>query len=375
MSTEPAADLLYNEVEDELRIPLRALLADRCPTGALLTRIESDEPYDTKLWAALGAELGITGLSVPEEQGGAGAGWRETAVVLEELGRAVAPVPYLGSSVLVAAALMAADENRVLPEVAAGRRPAALAVPFSTSPGRSFPDAVRLSGSTLSGTVTSVADALPARVLLVPATGEAGPGLYLVDVTAAEDTVVLTPRRSLDLTRQLADITLRSAPAVPVALGTEAIRVLEVALTTGAALLASEQLGVAEWCLATTVTYVKERHQFGRPVGSFQAVKHRLADLYGLVSQARAVARNAVAALDAGSPTVALEASLAQAFVSEAVVETAEAALQLHGGIGFTWEHPVHLYLKRAKSSALALGTADRHRSLVALLADLPPAV
>ncbi|MEU8828498.1 acyl-CoA dehydrogenase family protein [Streptomyces sp. NPDC048636] len=375
MSTEPAADLLYNEVEDELRLPLRALLADRCPTDALLTRVEGDEPYDTKLWGALGAELGVTGLSVPEECGGAGAGWRETAVVLEELGRAVAPVPYLGSSVLVTAALMAADEARVLPEVAAGRRAAALAVPFSTGPGLPFPDAVRLGGSTLDGTVTSVADALPARVLLVPATGAAGPGLYLVDLAAAGDTVALTPRRSLDLTRPLADIALRSAPATPVALGDEAVRVLKVALTTGAALLASEQLGVAEWCLTTTVAYVKERHQFGRPVGSFQAVKHRLADLYGLVSQARAVARNAVAALDAGSPTVALEASLAQAFVSEAVVETAEAALQLHGGIGFTWEHPVHLYLKRAKSSALALGTADRHRSLLAPLVDLPPAV
>ncbi|QKV96606.1 acyl-CoA/acyl-ACP dehydrogenase [Streptomyces sp. NA02950] len=374
MSTEPTVDLLYNEVEDELRLPLRALLADRCPAVALLARIESDEPYDTGLWRALGAELGVTGLSVPEEYGGAGAGWRETAVVLEELGRAVAPVPYLGSSVLVTAALMAADETRVLPEVAAGRRAAALAVPFSTSPGLPFPDAVRLSGSALSGTVTSVADALPARVLLVPATGAAGPGLYLVDLAAAGDTVTVTPRRSLDLTRPLADLTLRSAPAVPVALGNEAIRVLEVALTTGAALLASEQLGVAEWCLTTTVGYVRERHQFGRPVGSFQAVKHRLADLYGLVSQARAVARNAVAALDAGSPHTALEASLAQAFVSEAVVETAEAALQLHGGIGFTWEHPVHLYLKRAKSGALALGTADRHRSALALLVDLPPA-
>ena len=364
--------LLYSDVEDDLRKELRTLLTDRCPSADLPARVETEQPHDTGLWTALAAELGVTGLPVPMERGGAGAGWRETAVVLEELGRAAAPVPYLASSVLATAALLAAGDDRLLPEIASGGRIAALAVPFSSPPDLPFPDAVTYADGGLSGTVTSVAGARSADLLLVPASGGDGPGLYAVDTAAAGHTVRRTARCSLDLTRPLADVALHAPPATALATGDEAGRLLRRALTTGAALLASEQLGVAQWCLSTTVAYVQERHQFARPVGSFQAVKHRLADLWALVMQARAVARHAAAALDSGAADLALEAALAKAFVSEVVVEAAETALQLHGGIGFTWEHPVHLYLKRAKSSALALGTADRHRAALAHLVDLP---
>jgi alkylation response protein AidB-like acyl-CoA dehydrogenase len=161
-------------------------------------------------------------------------------------------------------------------------------------------------------------------------------------------------------------------------------RVVATALVTGAALLASEQLGVAQWCLDSTVDHVRTRHQFGRPVGSFQAVKHRLADLWVEIAQARAVARYAAATLakapppwrsvppEAAAPEVALAAALAQAHCGPVAVTAAEECVQLHGGIGFTWEHPAHLYLKRAKSSALALGTADRHRAALAGLVGLP---
>jgi alkylation response protein AidB-like acyl-CoA dehydrogenase len=148
---------------------------------------------------------------------------------------------------------------------------------------------------------------------------------------------------------------------------------VEAALTAGSVLLAAEQLGVAEWCLETTVAYVKERHQFGRPVGSFQAVKHRLAQLWVQVTQARAVARYAAGCLAAGDPDTTVAAHLAQAHCGPLAVRAAEECVQLHGGIGFTWEHPAHLYLKRAKTDAIALGTAAHHRASLARLQDLQP--
>ena len=152
----------------------------------------------------------------------------------------------------------------------------------------------------------------------------------------------------------------------------DAVTAVDAGLTAGAALLASEQLGVAEWCLDTTVAYLKERHQFARPIGSFQALKHRLADVWVDLTQVRAVARYAAACAADGDPDLPVAASLAQAFCSPAVVHAAEECVQLHGGIGFTWEHPAHLYLKRAKADAIGFGPADRHRAALAALVDLP---
>jgi alkylation response protein AidB-like acyl-CoA dehydrogenase len=373
--TQPTApthqlDLQYSEVEQELRGNVRALLAARAPQSAVLARTESEQPVDTALWRALADELGVTGLAVPEKLGGAGASWRETAVVLEELGRATAAVPFLGSAVLATAALLAVDESQLLPLVASGEQVAALAVPFGTAPGGAFPATVRVGrDGLLTGSVRLVADARTADTVLVPALTDEGPALYAVQAFA------VAPVVSLDMTRPLADLTFDAAAGRLLARGEAAEQAVRTALTTGAALLASEQLGVAEWALETTVAYVKERHQFGRPVGSFQAVKHRLADLWVAVAQLRAVARSAADTLTAGpadSAEVAVAASLAQAFASQLVVTAAEEAVQLHGGIGFTWEHPAHLYLKRAKSSSIALGRADQHRAALAALVDLP---
>jgi alkylation response protein AidB-like acyl-CoA dehydrogenase len=352
------SSLLYSEVEEELRGSVRALLADRAAPAAVLARTESDEPVDLKLWRALAVDLGCAGLPVPESRHGAGASWRETAVVLEELGRAVAPVPFLGSAVLATAALLAVDNETLLPELAAGARTAALAVPLSTAPGGTRV-AVTVDGDRLSGTVTSVADALTADVLLVPA----GDGLYAVDAADATRTHVT----SLDLTRPLCDVTFSAAPGRRLG----AASAVESALTVGAALLAAEQLGVADWCLSTTVAYVKTRRQFARPIGSYQAIKHRLADLWVALSQARAVSRYAAGAVADGDPDASLAASLAQAFCAQVAVKAAEECVQLHGGIGFTWEHPAHLYLKRAKSASIAFGTADQHRAAIAEMVNL----
>jgi alkylation response protein AidB-like acyl-CoA dehydrogenase len=359
-------DLLYDEVDEELRATVRGLLAARSPWSAVLARIEGPEPYDTKLWATIAGEMGLAGLAVPESAGGAGATWRQVAVVLEELGAAVAPVPYLGSAVLATAALLAAGDTDLVARLASGEKSAALVVPFSTAAGTAFSPTVPVSGDGLVGTVTSVADAVTADILLVPTTD----GLYAVG--AASEGVTRTPLSSLDMTRQLCDIRFTGAVGISVAEGGKAVAAVDAALTTGAALLASEQVGLAQWCLDTTVDYLKNRYQFGRQVGSFQALKHRLADLWTRVAQARAVARHAAASI--GTDDAAVAAALAQAYCSETAVLAAEECVQLHGGIGFTWEHPAHLYLKRAKSSAIALGTADRHRSVLANLVNLPPA-
>jgi alkylation response protein AidB-like acyl-CoA dehydrogenase len=362
--------LLYSDVEDDLRASLRALLEDRCQWPAVLERTESGEPYDAGLWHAIAAGLGCAGLVVPEGYGGAGASYREAAVAAEELGRAVAPVPYLGSAVMATAALLAAGDEALVADLASGATTAALAVPFATWQGAPVPRTVRLSGSQrLSGTAAGVADALPADVLIVPADGVPY-GLYAVDAAAAG--VTKTPVVSLDMTRQLCDITLRDAPARLIAGGDAAERALSAALSAGAAMVAAEQLGLAERCLELTVSYVKQRHQFARPVGSFQGLKHRLADLWVEVTQARAAARYAAACLADNHPDTSMAVALAKSCCCEVAVRAAEECVQMHGGIGFTWEHPAHLFLKRAKSASVALGTPGRYRASLAALADLP---
>jgi alkylation response protein AidB-like acyl-CoA dehydrogenase len=360
-------DLLYSDIEDELRAAVRSLLDDRAPWPQVLAGTENGAARDAGLWRTLAADLGCAGLAVPEEFGGAGASFREAAVVLEELGRAVAPVPYLGSAVLATAALLDCGETELLADLAAGRRTATMAVPFATAPGAPFPATVGAEGGALTGTVRSVADGLAADVLLVPAGGD----LYAVE-TAPGDAVRRTAVTSLDMTRPLCDLVLSRAPARRVATGAAAGRALEAALTTGAALLASEQLGVAERCLESTVDYLKTRYQFARPVGSFQGLKHRLADLWVGITQARAVARYAAGCVAEGEPDTGVAVAVAQAHCSAVALKAAEECVQLHGGIGFTWEHPAHLYLKRAKSTSIALGTPDRHRAALAALADLP---
>jgi alkylation response protein AidB-like acyl-CoA dehydrogenase len=377
-------DLLYTDTETELRGAVRGLLEDKAAWRDVLARTETPQTYDDKLWHTLAAEVGCAGLLIPEEHGGAGASFREAAVVAEELGRAVAPVPFLGSAVIATAALIAAGDNTLLRELAGGTSTAALAVPFASRPlsaaGQQRPEpTVRLDAPQagdgpgdyrLTGTVTGVADALPADVLLVPA--DSVPyALYAVQAGAPG--VGKRPLVSLDMTRQLCEIGLEQAPARQLAVGPAAELAVAAALLAGAGILASEQFGLAEMCLGTTVSYVRERHQFARPVGGFQAIKHRLADLWVQITQSRAAARNAAGWLVSGSgPGTALAVALAKAACSDAALKAAQEMIQLHGGIGFTWEHPAHLYLKRAKADSIALGTADAHRAALEVLADLP---
>jgi alkylation response protein AidB-like acyl-CoA dehydrogenase len=395
MTGQPAAgqavtgempDLLYGEAENDLRQAVKDLFSERCRPADVLTRTESGEPYDLGLWHALAADLGCAGLLVPEALGGAGASYREAAVVAEETGAAVAPVPFLGSAVLATAALLAATQadpaseaaRELLASLAEGAKTAALVVPFESMPGAGVALSIRMIGSSrderaaglvrLTGTAVRVADALPADVLLVPV--DAVPqGLYLVDATG--EGVTRSPVVSLDSTRRLCDVTLEAAPARRIAASDAAVAAVGAALAAGAATLAAEQLGLAQRCLDMTVAYLKERRQFARPVGSFQALKHRLAGLWVSVAQARAASRYAAACLSDGSQDTQVAIAMAKSYCGETAVKAAQECVQLHGGIGFTWEHPAHLYLKRAKSGSLAFGTPDRHRAALAGLVDL----
>jgi alkylation response protein AidB-like acyl-CoA dehydrogenase len=392
---EDLPDLLYSDTERALAESLSSLLADRSGLDKVLARTESAETYDDGLWHAVAVELGCAGLLIPERDGGAGASYREACSAAEALGSAVAPVPFLGSAVVATAALLsiaagtsasagtpftpARAATDLLGRMAGGTVTAALATSFPTPPGGGFPVSVRVAGprpgdaetgvARLRGTVTGVADALPAGALLVPADGVPN-ALYLVDMSASG--VAKAPVVSLDMTRQLCDLSFDDAPGTLVASGPAASQAVDAALTAGAAVLAAEQVGLAQRCLDMTLGYVKERRQFARPVGSFQALKHRLADVWVAVTQARAASRYAAACLATGHPDAKVAVAMAKAYCSETAVLAAQECVQLHGGIGFTWEHPAHLYLKRAKADSIGFGTSDAHRAALGSMVNLP---
>jgi alkylation response protein AidB-like acyl-CoA dehydrogenase len=229
---------------------------------------------------------------------------------------------------------------------------------------------VRLDGGRLTGQVRSVAGAIEADLFVVPVLAEGQTALVVVDL--GDGGIRVEPVTSLDMSRQVADIHLDGATAAVLVEGAASTEAVEAALTLGAALLASEQVGLARWCLETTISYLGERRQFGRVVGGYQAIKHRLADLWVRVESADAAARYAAVTAATGDPDAALAASVAQAYCSDVAVRAAEECVQLHGGIGMTWEYPAHLYLKRAKADQVALGGVGRHRDVVAALADIP---
>ena len=387
MTATAATDLLYSNTERELAAALAGLLATRAAPADVLARTEKPETCDTDLWRTVAVDIGIAGLLIPEPLGGAGASYRELAAAAEQFGATVAPIPYLGSAAVATAALLSAAHSSassagpvspaaaLLRQLADGTTTAALAVDCATCPGGGFPAAVRVAGSDgaglarLRGTIRGVADALPADVLLVP--GEGVPnGLYLIEPTTPG--VHRTPVVSLDMTRQLCDVSLDGVPARQVAVGAAADAAVDAGLAAGATVLAAEQLGLAQRCLDMTVAYVKERRQFARTIGSFQSLKHRLADLWTMVALARAASRYAAACLAAGDPDAPVAVALAKSACSDAAVAAAQECVQLHGGIGFTWEHPAHLYLKRAKASSVTFGTPGAHREALAALVNLP---
>ena len=358
--------------QQELRAGLRRFCERQSDEATVRRLMESDAGYDRALWTRLGSELGALALAVPEELGGAGAGLVDQAVAAEELGAALFCGPLLGTVGLAIPALVAAPPGAVrdelLPALAEGTRTAALVAPLFApyvAGGGGAATTVAASGAgdrtTLAGTVDMVPDAGAADALLVVASSPEGP------VLALAESAQVTPRGSLDLTRRLARVTLDGADARVIATGDDADRAIRAAYLTGATLLAAEQVGIAQHLLDLTVGYAKERLQFGRPIGSFQAVKHRCADMLVATEHARTTALHAAWVLsDPSLDDPELAVAMAQATCSETGYRVAADTIQMHGGIGFTWEHPAHLYYKRAVADAALLGSAEAYREVVA---------
>lgn len=346
---------------DDLRRSVRSLLDDVSDGPAREAAINSEPGHDPQLWARL-AEMGALSLSVPEVAGGAGYGAVEQSVVLEELGRSLAPTPFLGTVVMAGTALTASGDptaNVHLERIGAGTTLAALALVEGTGQwgSASFSTRAEQRGETwhLTGSKGLVVDGAVADLLIVAADAPQGPSLFLVTDSSGVDR---TPLRTLDLTRRIASITFENARAVPLGVLGDARSVLEKVLDATMVALAAEQVGAARACLEASVAYAKDRVQFGRPIGSFQAVKHRCADMFAKVQLAGAAAQEAAHSADGepGRAPARVAAAVAHSICSEAAMMTATENIHVHGGIGFTWEHPAHLFFRRAKSSQLLLG-------------------
>ncbi|MFF1465239.1 acyl-CoA dehydrogenase family protein [Streptomyces sp. NPDC058330] len=349
--------------QEELRSVARSLLA----------RYEG-----TAAWRPLTEQIGVASLAVPEQYEGTGCGAVDVHVVMEELGRVLSPVPLLGSAVLAAQALLATGDDavcaRLLPGIADGVAVASVAwaEDGSWDPAATRATAVRGTGGNwrIDGVKQYVLGGAEADVLLVAARTDLGVSLFEVapdDPGAHGETLV-----TMDQTRPLGRWRFEGAEGRLVGTDGDGARALERALDLARTALAAEQVGAAQACLDLTVAYAKERVQFGRAIGSFQAFKHRLADAYVLVEAARSAALGAAFAADAAdSADFSRYASVAQAAASEAFSTVAGDMIQLHGGIGITWEHDAHRYFKRAHGSAQLFGTPDWHRRRIAQGLDL----
>ena len=365
--SHPVAFALTDE-QREFRTAVRAFLEHHSPEAEVRRAIETSDGYDAAVWRAMADQLHLQGLVIPEQYGGEGFGYTELALVLEEMGAALLPGPYFASSVLATSALvLCADEDakaRHLPGIASGKTIATVAL--TERSGRWDLDGVETraeqtdGGWALHGTKHYVPDGILADLILVVARTNTGVGLFCVDDVSTLDRRL---QSTLDPTRRQAVIDMAGVPATPLVADRTA---LATALAHASAALASEQVGGAQRCLDQAVAYAKVRHQFGRPIGSFQAIRHTCADLMLAIECARGAAQYAAHAADELPDALPGAAALAKAHCTEAYTRAAAANIQLHGGIGFTWEHPAHLYFKRAQSSAMLLGDADHHRRLLA---------
>lgn len=367
-----SGEFAFTPEQRELRSAVRKFGGENFGEAAARRLMESDVRFDPAVWRRLGSELGVLGLSVPEADGGVGGSLVDQAVAVEEFGAALACGPLFGTVYQAIPALVACPSgparDDLLAALVEGEQTAAFAVGDSAGVFDARAVTVAATGSgdevSLSGTVDRVVDADAADVILVAANGTDGVGLYAVngDGPGVDRTSLLT----MDLTRPQATVVLDGAPARLLAGPEEAERVITHALQVGSALLAVEQVGAAQHLLDLSVEYAKSRLQFGRQIGSFQAIKHKLADMLVDLEHARSTAYHAVWALTEGSDDPALATSIAQATCSAAFSRIAADAIQVHGGIGFTWEHQAHLYFKRAATDAALLGSAEQHRARVA---------
>jgi alkylation response protein AidB-like acyl-CoA dehydrogenase len=364
----------------QLRTAARQFLDRNFPEAEVRRLMATDTGCDAVLWRRMAVELGWQGLAIPARYGGAGAGWPELAVVLEEMSRALLVAPFFSSAVLAATALLESDDEdaktRYLPEIAAGELVATLAI----TNGSGVPDPANTGvaasrapdgGWILHGQAWFVADGHVASLILVPARGPGGISLFAVR-TGAEG-LRAAALETMDQTRKQANLSFDGTPAALIGASGDGARIGHRVLDLAAVALAAEQVGVTARCLEMAVGYAKTRVQFGRPIGSFQAVKHKCADMLAALETARSVLVQGVLHAAADDPGLPVSATVAKALCSAACVHVAAENIHVHGGIGFTWDHPAHLYFRRAKSDEILLGTPGYHRRRFARLWELVP--
>jgi alkylation response protein AidB-like acyl-CoA dehydrogenase len=360
----------FTDEQEGLRTAVRSFLEHVSPESEVRRLMETGDGFDRMVWRRAAQELGLQGLIVPEALGGSGAGFIELAIIAEEMGRRLLPGPYLSAVLATAALLESGDDGACkehLPGIAAGDTIATLAVAEASGSWAATDVRCRATLNTqddvlLDGVKELVTDAHVADLLIVAARGPEGVALYRV--VAGAPGLTVTPQTTFDRTRRLARVELRDVPARP--LGGADEGTLERVLLLGGIALSAEQVGGAQEALDMAVQYAKDRVQFGRAIGSFQAIKHLLADTLLEVESARSAAYNAAWSAADGDPELPTVAPLAKAYCSDAFSLTASNNMQVHGGISFTWEHPAHLYYRRAKSSAQLLGSPRAHRELLA---------
>jgi alkylation response protein AidB-like acyl-CoA dehydrogenase len=362
-------DKLSSADQLTLRTSVREALTAASTPQQVRAEMATERGWDRQVWQRLCGELGIAGITVEESRGGSGLSYVEAAVVFEEAGRVLLCAPLLAVVGLALPMLEAiGDESadtRLLPGLIDGTLTAAVVT--ADGDGRSAPAnlGVTAESDRLSGRAGFVVDGASADVVLVPARTSDGVGIYCVDRAAAN--MRTTPLVTLDQTRKQAHLDFDETPAVRIGTG-DATRSLNQALDVARALLANEQVGVASQSLDVTVAFAKQRVQFGRPIGSFQAVKQKLADLLIKVESAKSAATAAARSVASGDEDSGLVVAVAKAYCSEAASTATAEAIQLHGGIGFTWEHDAHLYFKRARASQEMLGTPREHYETIAEL-------
>jgi alkylation response protein AidB-like acyl-CoA dehydrogenase len=362
----------FSEEQEELRRSVRRFLEDKSPMSEVRRLMETTEGYDPAVWEQMGSQLGLQGLIVPERFGGSGFGYVELIVVLEEMGRALLCAPYFSTVALATNALLSSGDEKaqeyLLPGIATGETIATLA--FTEDNGRWDEEGTTLSakgsgdGWLLAGHKMFVIDGHTAGLLLV--IGRTDRGLSLFGVRGDAEGLTKKPLATMDQTRKQARLEFSSTPAWLIGEEGEAGTILSRTLDLAAVALAAEQVGGAQRCLDMSVEYAKVRVQFGRPIGSFQAIKHKCADMLLEVESAKSAAYYAGWAAAESSDELPVVASLAKSYCSEAYFHAAAENIQIHGGIGFTWEHDAHLYFKRAKSSELLFGDPTYHRELLA---------
>jgi alkylation response protein AidB-like acyl-CoA dehydrogenase len=362
----------FSEEQEELRKVVRQFLESKSSETAVRELMDTEQGYDEAVWKQMADQLGLQGLVIPEEFGGSGYGFIELVVVLEEMGRRLLTAPYFSSVVLAAQTLLHSGDDsakkELLPGIASGETIATVA--FTEPNGKWDESGITATASksgdswTIDGTKMFVLDGHTAGLIIVAAKTDAGTSLFTV--TADASGLTRTPLSTMDQTRKQAKLEFAGTPAQLLGTEGEGWTVLERVLDLAAVALAAEQVGGAQFVLEMAVQYAKDRVQFGRPIGSFQAIKHKCADMLLEVESAKSAAYYAgwcASELNDELPSVA---SLAKAYCSEAYFHATAENIQIHGGIGFTWEHPAHLYFKRAKSSELLFGDPTYHRELLA---------